>query len=187
MKKGTAEEFDKAVEQNNTSNIYLKLWKAKQEIEGVKKNAKNPHFKSNYADINAILDAVEPILHKYDLILLQPIENGKVCSHIIDVDSGKGIYSEIELPNIQDPQKLGGAVTYFRRYTLQSLLALQAEDDDANTASQAIKQQKPTIPQENFEKGLSDVDRGIRTKESFITALEKYELTEKQKNSVALL
>jgi hypothetical protein len=187
MKKGTAQEFDKAVEQNATSNIYLKLWKAKQEIESVKKNAKNPHFKSNYADINAILEAVEPILHKHGLVLIQPIENGKVCSSIIDIDSGQGVHSEMEIPTIQDPQKLGGAVTYFRRYTLQSLLALQAEDDDANTASQAIKAQKPPFAQDRFEIGLAKLDKGELTKEQFLKALNGFELTDIQKGVIALL
>ena len=42
--------------------------------------------------------------------------------------------TDINLPEISDPQKLGSAITYFRRYTLQSLLALQAEDDDGNKA-----------------------------------------------------
>jgi hypothetical protein len=46
---------------------------------------------------------------------------------------------------MDDPQKLGSAVTYYRRYTLQSLLGLQAEDDDANSASQAVKSTKPWI------------------------------------------
>ena len=43
--------------------------------------------------------------------------------------------SSIPLGDISDPQKLGGAITYYRAYTLQSLLGLQAEDDDGNTAS----------------------------------------------------
>ena len=46
---------------------------------------------------------------------------------------------------MEDPQKLGSAVTYYRRYTLQSLLGLQAEDDDANSASQSVKSTKPWI------------------------------------------
>jgi hypothetical protein len=42
------------------------------------------------------------------------------------------------LPNLQDPQKLGSAITYYRRYTLQSLLGLQAEDDDGNKRTYKI-------------------------------------------------
>jgi len=91
MKKQTEQEFMDAIPKPQT--IWFKLWKAKQEIEAVKKNAKNPHFKSNYADINSILDAVEPVLLKYHLLLLQPIENGKVYSRIYDVESGEFVES----------------------------------------------------------------------------------------------
>ena len=45
------------------------------------------------------------------------------------------VESSIQLTQFNDPQKLGSAITYYRRYTLQSLLGLQAEDDDANKAS----------------------------------------------------
>jgi hypothetical protein len=70
------------------------------------------------------------------LLLLQPLQGGKVITMIFDVESGESIQSDIDLPQIQDPQKLGSAITYFRRYTLQSLLSLQAVDDDGNLASQ---------------------------------------------------
>ncbi len=161
MKKQTEQEFMDAIPKPQT--IWFKLWKAKQEIEAVKKNAKNPHFKSNYADINSILDAVEPVLLKYHLLLLQPIENGKVYSRIYDVESGEFVESFIELPVVQDPQRLAGAVTYFRRYTAQALLSLSAEDDDANTVTQAIKQQKPSIDNSRFEKALEAINNGKYT------------------------
>jgi hypothetical protein len=117
-------------------SIYKKLAEAKKEIGKVSKNAKNPHFKNTYADVNALIEAVEPILLEKGLLLLQPINNGKVATIIHDVESSESVSSEIDLPGLTDPQKLGSAITYFRRYTLQSLLSLQAEDDDANKASQ---------------------------------------------------
>jgi hypothetical protein len=61
-----------------SETIYTKLWKAKQEIGKVTKGSNNPFFKSKYADLNAILEATEPILLKHGLILLQPILDGKV-------------------------------------------------------------------------------------------------------------
>lgn len=177
--------FEDLIPKPNT--IWFKLWKAKQEIEAVKKNAKNPHFRSNYADINSILDAIEPVLLKYELLLLQPIENGKVYSRIYDVETGEFVESFIELPQINDPQKLAGAVTYFRRYTAQSLLSLSAEDDDANTATQAIKTQKPKFPQDRFENGLTKVNNGELTAEAFKKALEGYELTDLQTAAIKLI
>lgn len=116
-------------------SIYTKLLAAKKQIGTVAKNAKNPHFKNTYADINALIEAVEPILLENGLVLLQPIKEGAQYTEIVDAESGEKIESYLLLPNIPDPQKLGSAVTYFRRYTLQSLLGLKAEDDDANLAS----------------------------------------------------
>lgn len=116
-------------------SIYLKLFELKKEIGKVSKDSTNPFFKSTYFDINALLEHVEPILQKHNLLLLQPIVEGDVCSIIIDIETGEKEKSKLSLTNINDPQKRGSEITYYRRYTLQSLLGLQAEDDDANKAS----------------------------------------------------
>lgn len=133
-------------------SIYKKLLKAKKEMEAITKDSKNPFFKSNYFDINKILSEVEPILQEHGLLLLQPIKNGLVLSEIIDVDTDEIVSSEIQLPMLNDPQKLGSAITYYRRYTLQSLLGLQAEDDDANAASKKEVKRNPTITDDELTK-----------------------------------
>ena len=131
-------------------NIYAKILAAKKEIGTISKDSKNPFFKSNYLSLNGLINAVEDVLQNQDLLLLQPLGNGGVSSIIYDSVSEKRVESFMMLPNIQDPQKLGSAITYFRRYTLQSLLGLQAEDDDANKASKPdtakqIEQRKPAL------------------------------------------
>lgn len=118
--------------------LYTKLQKVKSEIGKISKDSTNPFFKSKYFDINALLEHVEPIIQSNGLVLLQPIKNGNVSTIIIDVETGEIVNSELPLPQLNDPQKLGSAITYFRRYTLQSLLGLQAEDDDANKASRRV-------------------------------------------------
>jgi hypothetical protein len=134
----------------NKMSIYKKLFEAKKEIGKISKDSTNPFYKSKYFDINSLLEHVEPILQKHKLLLTQPIQNGKVLTLITDIEFEEesvfvgNVVSEIELPEIQDPQKLGSAITYYRRYTLQSLLGLQAEDDDANLASK--KTQSIPIP-----------------------------------------
>lgn len=123
----------------NTKTIYENLFEAKKHIGKISKDSKNPFFKSKYFDINGLLNAVEPVLAENGLLLLQPIEDGKVITKIVNVADGVTIQSEMTLPNLTDAQKLGSAITYFRRYTAQSLLGLQAEDDDANLASRKPK------------------------------------------------
>jgi hypothetical protein len=95
--------------------------------------------------------------------MLQPIQNGNVTTIIIDCENNESVESSISLPALQDPQKLGSAITYFRRYTLQSLLSLQAEDDDANKASR-----KDTLSDERFTNALQAIADGKATKESLI-------------------
>ena len=56
------------------------------------------------------------------------------------------LLSEIALPQLNDPQKLGSCVSYYRRYTAQSLLGLQATDDDANLASSKTKVAQKSSP-----------------------------------------
>jgi hypothetical protein len=124
-----------------------KLLKAQQEIGAIKKESNNPFFKSKYFDINAILAEVKPILNKHGLVVVQPIVimEGKnaLRTAIADTESeGLIVESLCFLPEGLDPQKTGSAITYFRRYALQSLLALEAEDDDGNVASGKVDKKK---------------------------------------------
>lgn len=116
------------------------LASVKKEVGTLSKTETNPFFKSKYFDINSLIQQVEPLLEKNGLVLLQPILNGVVTSEIWHVETAQKVSSEINLGIINDPQKLGSAITYYRRYTLQSLLGLQAEDDDGNKASQSSAQ-----------------------------------------------
>ncbi len=163
-------------------NIWQKLHAAKQQIGKVAKNATNPHFKKSYADINALLTTVEPILHEHGLLLLQPVVGNDVVTRIIDIDSGEVIESFMSLPVITDPQKVLAAVTYFRRGTLQSLLSLQAVDDDGNTAA-AAPQGKPTINAERFKSALEAIEAGKYTAQQLAS---NYALTEAQSKMLAL-
>ena len=127
---------------NKTNNINQKLFDLQQEIGTISKDTKNPFYKSKYFDINSLIKQLQPLLKKYRLLLLQPIEDDMVYSKLICLDSTGGVISALKLPDINDPQKLGSAITYYRRYTLASLLALQAVDDDANLTTGRVLQNK---------------------------------------------
>jgi hypothetical protein len=119
---------------NKKESIYNKLYKVQSEIGAISKDSTNPFYKSKYFDINSLIKQVTPILEKHKLLLLQPIKDGEQYSIIFDLDGGF-VESSLKLPTDLDAQKIGSAITYYRRYTLQSLLGLQAEDDDGNVAS----------------------------------------------------
>jgi len=133
-----------------------KLLEIQKEIGAVSKSETNPFFKSKYFDINKLLEVTKPVLNKHGVVLIQGLSNidGHLAleTMILDSDSDDAIKSICPLPEIEvtstdkngnvtkglDPQKMGGVVTYYRRYALQSLLALEAEDDDGNIASGKI-------------------------------------------------
>lgn len=144
------------------TNFYEKLAAVKAEVGRISKDSSNPFFKSKYFDVNSLLLHVEPIIQKHELLLLQPIQDGLVKSIIFDT-KGFSIESGIALPEINDPQKLGSAITYYRRYTLQSLLALQAEDDDANLASNKSdgNNLKPTDDKKWLNKNTPEFTKSI--------------------------
>ena len=124
------------------TNINHKLFNLQQEIGTISKDASNPFYKSKYFDINSLINQLNPLLKKHKLLLLQPIEEDCVYSKLICIDGTGGVISALKLPEINDPQKLGSAITYYRRYTLASLLGLQAVDDDANVASGVTEDKK---------------------------------------------
>ena len=150
--------------------MYKKILEAKKEIGKATKNATNPHFKNKYVDINALIETVETILLNKGLVLLQPIENGKVYTRIVDAESKEMIESYIDLPIGGTPQSMGSAITYFRRYTLQSLLSMQAQDDDGQLASQP--QRKELIDNTRFEKALETIKQGTYTVEKLKASFE---------------
>jgi hypothetical protein len=162
---------------DNILTIHQKLYRCKLAIGKVTKNAQSHH--SKYADLNAILDAVEPILLENGLILLQPIHGNKVCTQIVDIDSGQILESCMDLPQGVTPQNMGSAITYYRRYTLQAALSLQAVDDDGEKASKEAPKEvtKETISDERFKNALIK----IKAKEFTVEELKaKFHLTKEQ-------
>lgn len=124
----------------SVSELFPALFAAKKELGPVTKKSDNPFYKSSYADLNEHLDTVEPILEKYGLFLLQPPcanDSGNyVVTMIVHAKSGQWISGMIKVPSsITDSQKIGAAITYFRRFGINSLLSLKSEDDDGNTVT----------------------------------------------------
>jgi len=120
-------------------SINEKLFALQNEIGAISKDAKNPFYKSKYFDINSLIKQLQPLFQKHRLLLLQPIEESLVYTRIVCVDSGEYVVAGMKLPELADIQKLGGAVTYLRRYTLSSLLGLQSEEDDDGTSAKIVK------------------------------------------------
>lgn len=130
------------------------LLKAQKLMGGATKGAANPFFRSKYADYGAVLEACKELLNDNGIAILQPHHNegGKnFVETLLMHESGEWISSETEVvcAKQNDPQALGSALTYARRYGLQSLVALPAEDDDGEKAmarTPKTEAAKPTAP-----------------------------------------
>lgn len=116
-------------------NIHDELLVIQEKIGSMSKDVENPFYKSKYFDINTLIREVRPVLQEHDIVLTQPIIDGKVYSILTHLKTHQTLESSLSLPELNDPQKIGSAITYYRRYTLASLLALEAEDDDGNKAA----------------------------------------------------
>jgi len=141
-----------------TITINSALFNLKSQIGKMTKDSQNPFFKSKYFDINQLLEHVEPLAADCGLLILQPIIDGKVRTEIIFVETGEMKISELTLTENKDPQKVGSEITYFRRYTLGSLLGIQAVDDDGNLAVKPIKKEFTPSKEISTNKTLTQKD-----------------------------
>jgi len=158
---------------NNMKNVAKKLLQFQTEVGAIKKDSDNPFYKSKYFNIDTLIDVIKPVLNKVGLILLQPLisVDGKpsIKTQIIDSESGESIESTIELPPFADAQKMGSIITYLRRYSITSMLFLEAEDDDGNSVSNGQNSTK-TAPPNNFKPKytpppVKPSDKPLKTKE----------------------
>lgn len=122
------------------------LVKAQAKFPLIRKEDSNPFFKSKYAGLPSVLEAVLPILNENGLVLSQsPITDGDRIGVETTIyhTSGEYITSKFTMNLAKnDPQGAGSAITYARRYALVSMLGLNVdEDDDGNTASNKINKE----------------------------------------------
>lgn len=109
---------------------------AQQAMGAAKKDAVNPFFHSNYADLGSVMEVCKDALNNNGITVLQPVQDGYVETILIH-SSGEFMtsYTKIVCKEQNNPQAYGSAITYARRYGLQSLLFIPAEDDDAESAT----------------------------------------------------
>jgi hypothetical protein len=131
-------------------SIQKKLLQFQSEVDAVKKDAKNPFFKSNYVDINGVLKAIQPNLTSCGISYTQSpdiMEDGTniLITHLYDADKPESFVKSVTrlITTKNDMQQYGSAMTYARRYALISMLGLEAEDDDGNHASGKTSNTKP--------------------------------------------
>ena len=148
---------------DNRDALFAAIVKAQSEMSGISKDSANPFFRSKYASLPAVLEAITPVLNRNGLAMLQlPTFDGDNTVQVTTViihTSGQMMSSTVgapipsedavvahdpkdkKAPPKRDPQAVGSAITYLRRYAAQSIFALPVEDDDGNAASR-----RPSAP-----------------------------------------
>jgi len=128
------------------AEIATALSKAQGQIDAATKGSVNPHFKSRYADLNALREAIREPLAAHDLSIVQL---PRVDGTSVEVEtmllhkSGEYISEVLRMPYGQNsPQAIGSALSYCRRYSLSSILNLAADDDDGNAATAGTSKKK---------------------------------------------
>ena len=112
-------------------NIYQRLVEFQKEVGKVTKGSVNPHFRSKFADINAVLETIMPVLNKHGIAVTQlpTMDNGMQILHtkLFNIDKPEE-FIEAKTPMIMtknDAQAYGSSLTYCRRYSLVSMLNLE--------------------------------------------------------------
>lgn len=160
--------------------IQLTMWEAfstaQAECESAIKNKNNGHLKYNYADINSYLELLKLSFGKYGFSLIQ-LNSQKYIDGIWYLElKTKVIFKDgqiaidntsqhvINSQDISNPQKVGSYITYYRKYALQCVFGLSAEDNDAQDLQSKYENKAklkltPTqIAMINFELSRRDID-----------------------------
>jgi hypothetical protein len=107
-------------------------------MSAAKKDSVNPHFKSRYADLASVWEACREPLTNNDLAIVQlpgKDEGGYYVETVLTHSSGEFLSSKLHIvPTKDDPQGLGSAITYARRYGLAAIAGIAPDDDDAEAA-----------------------------------------------------
>ena len=131
----------------NIATLAKALSEAQGKIKGAAKDAENPFFKSKYADLASVWDACREQLSAAGLSVIQTLDGGMMGVTVVTTlahSSGEWIRGSLTLKPVKDdPQGIGSAITYGRRYALAAMVGVAPEDDDGEGASGREKKGAP--------------------------------------------
>ena len=178
------------------------LLAAQKSVDNATKNAKNPHFKNNYANLSAVIEAVKEAFNAAGITILQPLEESRdgqcyVTTRLVH-ESGEWIEATASAPMPKaDPQGVGSATTYLRRYGLAAMACITQDDDDGEGArppapssglkTQGMAQEGATAEQVDKLKALEaepKTNERVKTALGFYKAKSVADLTKDQAATV---
>jgi hypothetical protein len=165
------------------------IWKAiadfQQDVPIIHKDTLNAFAKYTYADIAKVIQVIMPYLKKHNLGFIQPLQGDSIQTIIFHTETGEQVESitripqGVQLKGMNEFQVYGSAVTYFRRYSLASILGLVTDKDlDAGGEQTAPSKNLDGLSNERFDNAVEAIKTGKYTKEEL---LQNYLLTTTQK------
>jgi hypothetical protein len=177
----------------NRSESIIELSKAlatfHSQVGKIGKDAKNPFFKSNYASLPHILDEIADPLEKAGLVVTQFPDGSGLTTMLIHANSGQFLEAKYDMPvaKANDPQALGSAISYARRYAVSSILSLKIEDDDAEAAMKKVRQPENDLPWLNAGEQLDKAMDYLRKGGNLATIEAKYKLSKEIRKSLQIV
>lgn len=144
-------------------NISGAILQAQKRIKNAAKDAKNPHFKNDYATLESVIEAVKDVANDCGIAIVQSFDGKNVLTRLIHAGSGEELTSSLELVlDKQNMQGYGSAATYARRYSLAAMFCITQVDDDGNLGSGINTKQEVTF--DNYKPEKVGTNNGNRSK-----------------------
>lgn len=160
--------------------LHTKLLEIQKKMMKYGKTASNPFFKSKYLTLDHLLEKLLPICNEMDILIYHSTENNEVVTTIESYEDGSryGLKSKFPIGNVSDPQKIGSAITYAKRYNLWQLFNIVTDDDDDGNKASIVTDTKDSFNKPNFWK---------RNMDNLKAAIEKWERTKNKEETLAYL
>ena len=143
------------IRSDSIKELVAALAKAQGEMNNPKFDSTNPHFRSKYASLASVRNAVIPVLSKHGIAMVQELTTttlGVSCAVVLMHASGESIsFDPLYVPAMkQDAQGLVAAATYAKRTTMQSAVCVVGEEDDDGNAATGrtagtVAEEAPTV------------------------------------------
>lgn len=156
--------------------LHTKLLEIQKKMMKYGKTASNPFFKSKYLTLDHLLERLLPELNTLEILVMHYTENNEVVTSISDWETV--MLSRFPIGNVSDPQKIGSAITYAKRYNLWQLFNIVTDDDDDGNKASVKTDEKDTFNKPNFWK---------RNMDNLKSAIEKWERKKNKEETLAYL
>lgn len=145
---------------------------AQADMQNIGKDGANPHFRSRYATLGAVLDEVRPQLAKQGIAIVQMAVNGEgssigVMTRLVH-KSGQWIESGLFIvPTKFDAQGAGSVISYLRRYALMAMAGVWQDDDDGEASAGRPEQRQPQMRDDPGPASRSDHPRKTEAEDAY--------------------